>query len=213
MTDIINDKEKCINNLKKDIEEFKPYNEQEEVDKRIMLKYINDFDNVLTRQNEYGHFTSSAFILNKERTKILMIYHNIYNSWAWVGGHSDGDQDLLHVALKETKEETGIENVKPILDKIYSLEIITVDGHIKREKYVGSHVHLNTTYILEADEKEELKIKQDENSGVKWIPINEIFKESTENWIKEKVYSKIIEKMENDGIIKKGDKICHFQKK
>ncbi len=66
-----------IENLKNNIEKFKPFNEQEEVDKRIMLKYIYDFDDVLTRQNEYGHFTSSAFVLNKERTKMLMIYHNI----------------------------------------------------------------------------------------------------------------------------------------
>lgn len=71
-----------IQELKENIEKFTTYNEQEEVEKRIMLKYINNFDDVLTRQNEYGHFTSSAFILNKERTKTLMIYHKIYNSWA-----------------------------------------------------------------------------------------------------------------------------------
>lgn len=47
-----------------------------------MLSYINDFNDVLTRQNQYGHFISSAFALNKERTKILMAYHKIYNSWA-----------------------------------------------------------------------------------------------------------------------------------
>ena len=86
--------------LKENLEKFVPYNEQEETDKRIMLKYLKDFDDVLTRQNEYGHFTSSSFILNKERTKLLMIYHKIYNSWAWTGGHSDGDNDLLYVAMK-----------------------------------------------------------------------------------------------------------------
>ena len=190
-----------IENLKTNIEKFKPFNEQEEVEKRIMLKYINDFDDVLTRQNEYGHFTSSAFVLNKERTKMLMIYHNIYKSWAWVGGHSDGDGDLLHVAMKEAKEETGIKNVQPILDDIYSLEIITVNGHVKRGKYVGSHVHLNVTYLLEADETEEIKIKEDENSGVKWIPIDEILKVSSEKWIRDIVYSKIMKKMKIDGII------------
>lgn len=121
-------------NLKESIERFKPYNEQEEVDKRIMLKYINDFDDVLTRQNEYGHFTSSAFILNKERTKVLMIYHNIYKSWTWVGGHSDGDNDLLYVALKEAKEETGLKAVKPILEDIYSLEIVNSKRTRKKRK-------------------------------------------------------------------------------
>ena len=191
-----------VENLKKEIENFKPYNEQEEVDKRIMLNYINDFDDVLTRQNEYGHFTSSAFVLNKERTKILMIYHKIYNSWAWTGGHSDGDSNLLYVAMKEAKEETGIKTVKPIFENIYSLEAINVNGHEKRGKYVGSHVHLNVTYLLEADENEELHIKEDENKGVKWVPIDEVLNESNEEWIKQRVYSKIIDKMKNDKIVK-----------
>ena len=190
-----------VEELKSDIEKYKPYNEQEEVEKKIMLSYFNIFDDVLTRQNEIGHFTSSAFVLNKERTKILMIYHKIYNSWGWVGGHSDGDSNLLYVAMKEAKEETGIKNVKPILDNIYSLEIINVNGHIKRGKYVGSHAHLNVTYLLEADETEEIRIKADENSGVKWVPIDEILNESSEVWVRDVVYSKIIQKMKKDGIL------------
>lgn len=190
-----------IDNLKENIKKFVPYNEQEEVERKIMLKYINDFDDVLTRQNEYGHFTSSAFVFNKERTKILMIYHKIYNSWAWIGGHSDGDNDLLYVAMKEAKEETGIKSVVPISKDIYSLELINVNGHEKRGKYVGSHVHLNVTYLLEADESEEIHIKEDENSGVKWIPIDEILDVTAEPWVRDRVYAKIIDKMKKDGII------------
>ena len=190
-----------VDNLKESLEKFNPYNEQEEVERKIMLKYINDFDDVLTRQNEYGHFTSSAFVLNKERTKILMIYHKIYNSWAWVGGHSDGDSDLLYVAMKEAKEETGIKNVAPISKNIYSLELINVNGHEKREKYVGSHVHLNVTYLLEADENEKIHIKEDENSGVKWVPIDKILEVSSEPWVRDRVYAKIIDKMRKDEII------------
>ena len=190
-----------VDNLKENIEKFTPYNEQEEVERKIMLNYINDFDDVLTRQNEYGHFTSSAFVLNKERTKVLMIYHKIYNSWAWVGGHSDGDSNLLYVAMKEAKEETGIKNVIPISKDIYSLELINVNGHEKKGKYVGSHIHLNVTYILEADENEEIHIKEDENSGVKWVPINEVLNVTSEVWVKDRVYAKIINKMKNDGII------------
>ena len=190
-----------VDNLKENIKNFKPYNEQEEVEKRIMLNYLNDFDDTLTRQNEYGHFTSSAFVLNKQRTKILMIYHKIYNSWAWVGGHSDGDSDLLYVAIKEAKEETGIKNVVPIFNNIYSIEIINVNGHEKKGKYVGSHVHLNVTYLLEADENEEIHIKEDENSGVKWVPINEILNTTSEQWVRDRVYAKIIDKMKKDKVI------------
>ena len=191
-----------IDDLKTNIQMFKPYNEQEEVERKMMLEYINKFDDVLTRKNQFGHFTSSAFVLNKERTKILMIYHKIYNSWAWPGGHSDGDSDLLYVAMKEVKEETGIKNIKPILDEIYSLEIINVNGHEKREKYVGSHIHLNVTYLLEADENEKLHIKEDENSGVKWVPIEDVLNVTSEVWVRDRVYSKIINKMKKDRIIK-----------
>lgn len=191
-----------VDDLKNNIEKFAPYNEQEKIDKRLMLKFIEDFDDVLTRQNEYGHFTSSAFVLNKDRSKILMVYHNIYNSWSWVGGHSDGDGDLLHVAMKEAKEETGIKSVSPISNDIYSLELINVNGHEKREKYVASHIHLNVTYLLEADENEILIIKEDENKGVRWVPIEEILKATSEEWMRDRVYSKILDKMKKDGIIK-----------
>ena len=191
-----------LNILKENLEKYIPYNEQEEADKEVMLSYINNFDNVLTRENKYGHFTSSAFVLNRERTKILMAYHKIYDSWAWVGGHSDGDSDLLYVAMKEAKEETGIKKVVPISKDIYSLELINVNGHEKREKYVGSHVHLNVTYLLEADENEEIHIKEYENSGVKWVPIDKILEVSSEPWVRDRVYAKIIDKMKKDGIIK-----------
>lgn len=183
--------------LRKQIENYIPYNEQEEKDKEVILKYMDTFDDVLTRTNEFGHFTASAWVVNKERTKVLMIYHNIYKSWAWTGGHSDGDSDLRNVAIREVQEETGIKNVKPIKDDndICSLEIICVNGHVKRGKYVSSHVHLNITYLLEADENEELIIKEDENSGVKWIDIKEAVSMSSERFM-QGIYSKIIKKCE-----------------
>ena len=97
--------------------------------------------------------------------------------------------------MNEAKEETGIKNVRPISKDIYSIEIVTVDGHEKREKYVGSHVHLNVTYLLEADENEEIHIKEDENSDVKWVNIEDVEKISSEKWIVENVYKKLNEKL------------------
>jgi ADP-ribose pyrophosphatase len=177
-----------------DIERYNPYNEQEKKDKEMMLYYINTFENVLTRENEIAHMTSSAFILNKERDKVLMIYHNIYDSWGWTGGHSDGDKDLLAVAIREAREETGIKIANPITTEMFSLDILPVVGHVKNGNYVSAHLHLSVTYLLEADEEEVLIIKEDENSGVKWIHLDRVVDASNEPHMK-KVYSKIISKI------------------
>lgn len=181
--------------LKELLEKYEPYNEQEESDKKLMLEYINNFDDVLTRKNEMCHFTASSWIVNKQRTKALMIYHNIYKSWAWTGGHCDGDEDTLHVALKEAKEESGLENIKILSENPASIEIVSVDGHIKRGKYVSTHVHLNISYLFEADENDKLKIKEDENSGVKWINIDDISKIIREPKMLP-IYNKLNEKIE-----------------
>lgn len=183
-------------NFKEQIQKYQPYNEQEKRDQQTMLKWTEQLDDVLTRQNELAHFTASSWVVNRERTKVLMAYHNIYQSWAWTGGHSDGETDLLQTAMREVKEETGVENVKPLWDDIFSLEILCVDGHMKNGKYISSHLHFNVTYLLEVDEQEMLHIKLDENSDVKWIPLEDVTKVSNEKWICEKIYSKLNQKLE-----------------
>lgn len=179
-----------INSIRK----YRPYNEQEKKDQEIIIKCINMFDNLLVRDNEIIHVTSSAFVINKNKDKVLMVHHNIYNSWSWIGGHADGENDLLAVALKEAKEETGIKDVFPVNESILSLDILPVLGHIRKGKYVAPHLHLSLTYLLEADEKQQLTIKPDENSGVQWIPIDKIEIYSNEPHMV-KVYNKLVEKL------------------
>lgn len=158
--------------LRSKIEKYVPIDEEEGKIKEYMLKYIDTFDDVLTRDNEFGHFASSAFVVNKEKSKMLVVYHNIYDSWIYPGGHADGESDLLNVAVREVFEETGL-NVKILDDSIYAISADPIIGHVKRGKYVPAHTHLGVIYLMEADDKVPLKYREEESQGVKWISLDE----------------------------------------
>ena len=108
-------------NLRKKIEEFIPFNEQEENDKIQFLEFIDSFDDTLTRDNIFGYFTASAFVVNKERNKMVVVYHIINDGWIYPGGHADGEEDLLKVAVREVEEETGLK-VRVLDDNIYAID-------------------------------------------------------------------------------------------
>lgn len=183
------------------LEQYRPFNEQEERDRDILLRCLREEGDIFTRDNAMAHMTASAWVVNRERTKVLMAYHNIYHSWSWLGGHADGEQNLLKVAVREVMEESGLKQVRPVAEEVYSLEILTVDGHVKRGVYVPSHLHLNVTYLLEADEHGQLRVKEDENSGVAWFAPGDAVLASTEPWMRERIYMKLNAKMKLYGFI------------
>ena len=177
---------------KKEVELYIPKDAREESEKREILTLMErEGDRLLLRECSYAHMTASSVIVNRNRTKMLMAFHKIYQSWAWTGGHADGDRDLLAVAKREAMEETGVTEIRTISEDIFSLEILTVDGHEKRGVYVPSHLHLNVSYLLEADEEEVLRIKPDENSGVRWFSLEEALAACSEPWMIERVYKKL----------------------
>lgn len=180
--------------LLQSIKNYTPTNVQEARDKEQMLRFMAQNADYLERTNPLAHFTASIWTVNKERTKTLMVYHNIYNSWSWIGGHADGCEDLCAVALRELQEETGVRHATLVSKEIFSLETLTVDGHVKKGIYVPSHLHFNITYLAEADEEETLRVNEAENQAVKWWTFEEALKVSTEPWMVENVYKKLIMK-------------------
>ena len=183
--------------LRKQLAAFVPCNEQDEQDKELLLRWIDIGTDILTRENKVAHLTASAWVMSPDRTKVLMAYHNLYDSWAWLGGHADGESDLLAVALREAEEESGVGAVRPATEDILSVETLCVEGHEKRGRYVPCHLHLNVTYLLEADPDQPLRVKPDENSAVAWIAVEDIPKKSTEEWFVKRVYPKLCERAKN----------------
>ena len=177
------------------LEQYRPFNEQEARDREELLRRVRSGEDLYTRNNPAAHFTASAWVVSPHRDQVLLAYHNLYDSWAWLGGHADGERDLLSVAMREVREESGLTAVRPVSPHIYSLEILTVDGHEKRGAYVSSHLHLNVTYLLEADPAAPLRCKPDENSRVGWFGLEEAVAASTEPWFQQRIYKKLNEKL------------------
>ena len=228
--------------LYQDIASYHPFNEQEAADRHVMLRALKTNRFCFDRKSQ-AHFTCSAWVVNPEKTQTIMVFHNIYNSWSWIGGHADGCSDLAAVALRELREETGVEHARivspwecvdrpsrrPNADKkakasaneisnemasakeipnevvnasapsptspLFSLEVLTVDGHEKNNRYISSHLHLNVTYLVEVDPSEALRVKPDENSGVKWVSLDQVLNMSDEPWIRERIYAKLLAKV------------------
>ena len=181
-------------NLQQIISSYRPWDEAEARDRELMLYAIDHFPDVLTRENPVCHFTASNWITNPERDKILLVHHNIYNHWAWTGGHADGDPDLRAVALREAKEETGLTELRPLYDGVFSIQALTVDHHIRRGRYVASHLHLDCCFLWEADEAAPLRAKAGENTGVRWVPMDRVLAVCNEA-VMDIVYSKLNEKL------------------
>ena len=181
-------------NLRNRIEAYVPFNAQEAADRRMMLRAIDTLENPLSRENVFAHFTASAWIVNPGRTRALMAWHNIYKTWAWTGGHADGEADLLSVALREAREETGVRDIRPVMTDIYSLEVVPVNAHVKRGSFVSAHLHMNVTYLLEADDAQPLQIKPDENSAVGWLSLDQAADNRDEPYMAV-IYRKLNEKL------------------
>ena len=165
----------------KRIFDFIPKTVQEEKDKELMVELIQGYpEAILNRSLLFAHLSASAMVFNQNRDKVLMIYHNIYKNWTMTGGHADGEKDLLKVAINEVREETGVQKLKILSEDILSLEVLPVEGHYKNGVYVASHLHLNVTFALEANEAETLAVCEAENSGVAWLPIDRLAEYSNE---------------------------------
>lgn len=182
-------------NIAAQIRAYVPCNIQEEQDKKTILDYISEHEDAFFRSCLPAHMTASAWVTNPSRDRILMAYHRIYDSWSWLGGHCDGEEDCLKVAVREVKEEAGISRVRALSEDIFSLEVLSVDSHIRKGEYVPTHLHLNVTYLLEADDSENVHVKEDENSGVAWFSLEEAVNASNEKWFRDNIYSKLNEKL------------------
>lgn len=182
-------------NIKKEIQNYTPFNEQEDKDKENWISFLNTFEDTLTRNNTIGHITSSAFVVNESLSKAILLYHNIYEGYIFPGGHADGDNDLLHVAIKEVYEETGLK-VKPLVSDIFAIQCLPAKGHIRKGKYVSAHTHFDVMYLLSCSDEDmkKIRIQEDENKEVKWVDLDSTYNNNVIDWVRP-INKKVVQKI------------------
>ena len=142
-----------------------------------MLEFFNKDENCFQKDNQKGHFTGSAWVVTPDKSQVLMTHHKKLNMWLQLGGHADGIDDLISVAIREAKEESGFDNFVLVNEKIFDLGI----HEIPAVSAGPIHLHYDVRFLLEADPKKNTIIIRDESHDVRWIPLDKVVKLNPEN--------------------------------
>jgi len=145
------------------LNEYNP--SQEEVPaKQQMMAFINQHPECFERSLEIGHITASAWLLNKDGSKALLMHHAKLDKWFQLGGHCDGDCDVLAVAIKEAQEESGIMDIVPVMTDIFDIDIHQIPEN-SREK---AHDHYDVRFLLQVASDEDF-VQNSESKELRWI--------------------------------------------
>jgi len=131
-----------------------------------ILRFVETHADCAERSLQIGHLTGSAWIVDRERKRTLLTHHRKLGKWLQLGGHADGQLDLLAVALREAQEESGLARLR-VVDAV----IFDVDRHlIPARKTEPAHWHYDIRFMIEADPGEPLVVS-DESHDLAWIEI------------------------------------------
>ena len=129
-----------------------------------MIAFINTHDDCFERTLEIGHMTASAFLLNKDATKTLLMHHKKLDLWVQLGCHCDGDSDMLQVAIKEAEEESGILGIASVTDEIFDIDVHLIPENPKEK----AHYHYDVRFLLHVTSDEDF-VKNHESYDLQWF--------------------------------------------
>ncbi len=135
------------------------------------IDFVKDHSDCFYRELWPAHVTGSTWVVNPDRSHVLMLHHKKHDQWFQPGGHADGDADILRVALRETNEETGIAEKHLIL---LGPGVFDVDIHsIPALNNEPQHEHIDIRFLVEIDD--ELPVPgNDESHAVLWVGLNDV---------------------------------------
>ena len=133
------------------------------------IQFVKEHEDCFERQLSVGHVTGSAWLLNPSRTHVLLTHHRKLDRWLQLGGHADGESNVLNVALREAEEESGISNIKAIDTGIFDLDIHPIPA--KGDE--AAHYHYDVRFAIQVDGSDNYTVS-DESHALAWVPITGI---------------------------------------
>jgi 8-oxo-dGTP pyrophosphatase MutT (NUDIX family) len=149
--------------LRQLLQNYRPTAEEQGAKDR-MLAFLAAYDDCCKRELQLGHFTASAWLLSADRSKVLLMHHAKLNIWVQLGGHADGDFDLLQVACKEAQEESGIQGIQPVMPTVFDIDIHTIPARGTEPE----HEHFDVRFLLQVTGDEQI-IQNSESKELRWI--------------------------------------------
>lgn len=146
---------------------YHPTDIDERICKKRMIEVLDSCNNCFSRDCKFGHFTASAFLLNKEMTHVLLMHHTKLDKWMQLGGHCDGDSDVKNVSIKEAQEESGINNIKPLSNDIFDIDMHLIPANKNDE----AHYHFDVRFLLHAYDGDDFN-KNHESKELRWVHKN-----------------------------------------
>lgn len=155
-----------------------PFSEEIEYKKQI-LNFLLEHDIYLGKENQAGHITGSAWLIQPDGRKVLMTHHKKLDRWLQLGGHTETDETVSQSALREAKEESGLENISFLYKSIFDMDVHLIPA----KGDTPEHYHYDIRFLLVANDPDEKVLISDESNDIKWIHLAQIKEYSTERSI------------------------------
>ena len=149
------------------LQAYSPAHSEEKIFQTEMMNFIERQENCFERFLETGHITASSWLLSKDHTKALLMHHTKLDRWVQLGGHCDGDPDVMRVAIKEAREESGIGQIRPVSNEIFDIDIHLIPA----KDQICAHYHYDVRFLLETT-SEELVVSNRESKELRWVGKN-----------------------------------------
>ena len=151
------------------LKEYRGIDVFEEARRVEIVKFIEANEHCFERTCVHGHITGSAWLLDRQKQRVLLTYHGKLGKWLQLGGHADGNSDVFGVALQEAREESGIMNIKPLSDEIFDVDVHLIPQHM----HEPAHYHYDLRFLLQTEETDSFVISE-ESKELGWFLVSEV---------------------------------------